>query len=206
MPIPEEVALVLAGVLSAQGKLLPELAFATCLVGALLGDAVMYAIGYHFGHNLLVRHPRIAKFIGADREVEFEQAIIRHGFKVLLFSRFLVGVRGPVYLAAGVVRMPFRRFLMWDLVSATLVVSLFFGLSYYYGESLATWLREAERTFTLLVLAVVGILALWMLRRNRERILDRVIDDDDSDPPPRREKSTGGLRQNNLRVKKREAS
>lgn len=178
MPIPEEVALVIAGVLSRQGKLDPAWAFSACLAGALIGDAIMYQIGARFGHGLLIRHPKFAKLIGADREEEFEQAIQRHGFKVLLLARFMVGVRGPVYLAAGMIRMPFRRFLLWDLVCATLVVGVFFGLAYYFGEDIATMLRDAEKTFTLIVLAVVLIVVFVALRRHRQKLVERLIEEE----------------------------
>jgi len=175
LPIPEEVPIVLAGILSAQGKLQPEWAFAACLVGALIGDSIMYAIGYHFGHGLLARHPKIGKFIGAQREEQFEQSILRHGFKVMLLARFMVGVRGPVYLAAGVVRMPFRRFLLWDAVCATLVVGTFFGLSYAYGEKITGLIRDAELQLTLVLLAILGIATLWWLRRRRQQTLDEAL-------------------------------
>ncbi len=175
LPIPEEVPIVLAGVLSAQGKLEPEWAFASCLVGALIGDSIMYAIGYHFGHGLLARHPKIGKFVGAQREEQFEQSILRHGFKVMLLARFMVGVRGPVYLAAGVVRMPFRRFLLWDVVCATLVVGTFFGLSYAYGEKITDIIRDAEMHLTLVLLAVLGVVTLWWLRRRRQQMLDEAL-------------------------------
>ena len=49
MPIPEEVAIVLAGVLSAEEKLYWGWALLACLVGALLGDSVMYLIGRQVG-------------------------------------------------------------------------------------------------------------------------------------------------------------
>jgi membrane protein DedA with SNARE-associated domain len=177
LPIPEEVPLVLAGVLSANGRLVPEWAFMACLFGALVGDSLMYAIGYHFGHNLLREHPKFARFLRADREAQFEQAIGRHGFKVMLLSRFMVGVRGPVYLAAGVVRMPFRAFLLYDSVCATLVVGTFFGLSYAYGEQIARILRDAELTFTLVVLVLIALIALWMIRRHRRRLrLTKMLD------------------------------
>jgi len=186
LPIPEEVPIVLAGVLSSQGRLEPEWAFAACLFGALLGDSVMYAIGYHFGHGLLASHPKLGKFVGAQREEYFEQSILRHGFKVMLLARFMVGVRGPVYLAAGVVRMPFRIFLLWDLICATLVVGSFFSLSYFYGEQIAGMVRDAEMTLTLVVLGVAAIVSLWWMRRRRQRMLDtaiqqRVGDNDASD-------------------------
>ncbi len=175
LPIPEEVPIVLAGIFSSQGRLVPEWAFAACLFGALLGDSVMYAIGYHFGHGLVAAHPKFGKFLGAQREAYFEQAIQRHGFKVMLLARFLVGVRGPVYLAAGVARMPFRRFLLWDLICATLVVGTFFGLSYSYGEHITRLLRDAEMKLTLIVLAIIGFAFLWWMRRRRQQLLDKAI-------------------------------
>ena len=175
LPIPEEIPIILAGVLSSQGQLVTEWAFAACLVGALLGDSIMYAIGYHFGHGLLAEHPKFGKFLGAQREEYFEQAIQRHSFKVMLLARFMVGVRGPVYLAAGVVRMPFRRFILNDLICATLVVGTFFYLSFSYGEEITGLLRDAEMTLTLILLAVVGVAFLWWMRRRRQRMLDEAL-------------------------------
>ena len=74
----------------------------------------------------------------------FEQAIQKHGFKIMFLARFMVGIRGPVYLAAGVVRMPFRKFLLYDLVCATLVVTTFFGLSYFYGREITEFILDAD--------------------------------------------------------------
>jgi len=176
LPIPEEVPIVLAGIFSSQGRMEPEWAFAACLFGALLGDSVMYAIGYHFGHGLVAAHPKLGKLLGAQREAYFEQAILRHGFKIMLLARFMVGIRGPVYLAAGVVRMPFRRFLLWDLVCATLVVGTFFGLSYTYGEQITDLIRDAEMKLTLVALAVIGVAVLWWMRRRRQKLLDEAIE------------------------------
>jgi membrane protein DedA with SNARE-associated domain len=183
LPLPEEVAIVFAGVRSAHGELLLPAAFAACLLGALVGDAVMYGIGRRFGHSLTRRHPKFAKLLHADREEYFEQAIRRHGFKVLLVSRFMVGVRGPVYLAAGAVRMPFRRFLLWDLVCATLVVSAFFAISLGLGNALdrdaiGRLVRETELLVTAIVLVAVGVVAFFALRRQRRKLLKEVLDVD----------------------------
>ena len=57
LPIPEEVPVIAAGVLSSHGALDPWLAFFSCLIGALGGDCVMYWIGRHFGSNVVREHP-----------------------------------------------------------------------------------------------------------------------------------------------------
>ena len=135
----------------------------------------MYWIGHRFGHGLLAKHPKLGKFVGAQREQQFEQAIQRHGFKVMLLARFMVGVRGPVYLAAGVVRMPYRRFVFCDLTCATLVVTTFFGLSYLYGEEITNLLLNAEKTLSLVVLAITLGAWLWWMRRRRTSLIEKTI-------------------------------
>jgi membrane protein DedA with SNARE-associated domain len=151
------------------------------LLGALVGDAAMYGLGRRFGHGLMRRRPKLSRLVHAEREEHFEKAVRRHGFKVLLIARFMVGVRGPVYLAAGVVRMPFRRFLLWDLFCATLVVSLFFAISYYLGayldrEDIGRMVRDTEVMVTAAVLAAIAIVAFFGVRRHRRKLLEQVLD------------------------------
>ena len=173
LPIPEEVPIVMAGVWSAQGSMDPGLALACCLVGALVGDSIMYAIGYHWGHNLLKEHPLFARFVRADREPKFEAMIQSHGLKVLLLARFMVGVRSPVYLSAGVLRVPFRRFLLMDLLCATLVVSIVFGLSYFYGMQIFEWVFDAEKGLTVAVLVAVAAVGGFYYLRRRKRLAEK---------------------------------
>ena len=167
LPIPEEVPIVAAGIWSASGDLIPWLAFVTCVVGALIGDCVMYAIGHHFGHGLLKDHPRFARFLHAEREAKFEDLIRRHGLKVLLIARFMVGIRSPVYLSAGILRVGFRRFLLMDIFCASAVVGLFFGVSYLWGERIAHLVKTSEVALTVVIVLVVAIVGVVYMRRRR---------------------------------------
>ncbi len=183
LPIPEEVPIVLAGVLSQMGRMDPWLAYGSCLIGAILGDSLMYAIGYHWGHNLLKDHPRFARFLHAEREERFEEVIQNHGLKVMLLARFMVGIRAPVYLAAGIVRIPFRRFLLIDLFCATLVVSVVFGLSFLVGRQAVDFVRNFELGLT--GVAVVAGLAVagYFLWKRRNKIVDRVVGPENDSAP-----------------------
>jgi len=178
LPVPEEVPIIIAGIASYHGQLNPWLALASCFVGALLGDCVMYAIGYHFGHNVLRDHPWFARFLKPEREAHIEEMLSQHGWKVFFLARFLVGLRSPVYLTAGILRISFRRFLIVDLFCAGIVICTFFGLSYVFAERITDWfqrIRNAEVAITVLIVAaVVGVILYFYLRRRRRRARIRI--------------------------------
>ena len=191
VPIPEEAPLVLAGVLSANGQLDARIAFGACLIGAVLGDSVMYAIGRRLGHGWLTKHPRFSRFIDAEKEEKFEHAVRRHGFKVLLLTRFLVGVRGPVYYAAGAAKLPYWRFLVWDTISATLVVGVVFGLGYRFGEDIAKFVFEAELALTILVLGLACVGAYYLYSKQTSKMAAALEDIAEHDAEEADREATG---------------
>jgi len=171
LPIPEEVALIAAGVLAAKEILDPWVALAACLIGCLLGDTVMYWIGRRLGRRLLRPGSWGSKYLTPEREKTLEHLIHRHGVKVLFASRFLVGVRSPVYLTAGILKFPFRRFIIADLFCAAIVILLFFGLSYFFGEWAGALIHNAEYGLTIVVaiLALVGAVFAWIYFHRSKR-------------------------------------
>lgn len=178
LPLPEEVPIIAAGIASSVGTLNPWWAFLSCIVGALLGDAVLYAIGYHFGHSLVVRHPRFAHLVHAEYEAKIEEMIRRHGLKVFFLARFMVGIRAPVYLTAGILRMSFRRFMLIDAFCATAVVGLFFGLSYAYGERVTGWIRDSEIGLTVAAVTIgLGVVCFFLVRRYRRNRLPALAEE-----------------------------
>jgi membrane protein DedA with SNARE-associated domain len=178
LPIPEEAAIVVAGVLSSQQQLDWRIAYAACLGGAIVGDTCMYAIGHRWGHGIFTSHPRFAKLFAAENEQQFQKAVDAHALKVMLVARFLVGIRAPVYVMTGVVRLPFRSFLLYDLISASLVVSVVFALSYVFGEQVAAWVRHAEIRATIVVLLVVIAVLAILYYRHREQVIDMLFKSD----------------------------
>jgi membrane protein DedA with SNARE-associated domain len=168
-PIPEEVTVVTAGILAAHGAVNFWLALGTCWVGALLGDCCWYFVGYHFGKNILREHHLWTYVVTPKREARMEELINRHGLKVLFAARFLVGIRSAIYLASGILRVRFRRFLLTDLFAATVVVGTFYTASYRYGPTVGAWLRRAEVVLTVVVLAAVAGAIAWFWRRRRRK-------------------------------------
>ena len=177
LPIPEEVPIVAAGVASRAGALHWWYALPACLIGALLGDSLMYAIGRFFGARFLREHRFLSGFLTEEREKKIELLIQQHGIKAFFVARFLVGLRSPFYLTAGILRIKYRWFLFADFVCATVVISGFFGLAYAFGDRITGLIQSAERGFTLVVLAAsliaLAIAVFLWFRKRRMKILDR---------------------------------
>ncbi|NLF08202.1 MAG: DedA family protein [Pirellulaceae bacterium] len=170
LPIPEEVPIIAAGILSAHGTLDPWLAFACCLFGALVGDTIMYWIGFHFGRGVLRDHPYWARWVTPERERQIESMFRRHGFKLLFVARFLVGLRSPVYLTTGIMRVSFRRFIFIDLFCATAVVGTFFSITYFFGREITSWIRQAEGWLTVAVVIGLACLGVYLWKRRRRNM------------------------------------
>jgi membrane protein DedA with SNARE-associated domain len=170
LPIPEEVPIVGAGWASSpeQGKLHPLLALGSCFIGAVVGDIIMYGIGRRFGRRLLQKRAWFASMLTPEKERQIEEMFRHHGLKVLFVSRFLVGVRSPIYITAGILKVPFRRFVLVDMFCAAVMVTTFFALAYWFSNHVLSWIRQAEAAVTITI-GVLAIIALVGYRYYRKR-------------------------------------
>ena len=177
LPVPEEVPIVAAGVASRLSQLRWYYALPACLVGALLGDSLMYAIGRFFGARILKEHPWWSGFLTPEREKTIEDLLKKHGIKAFFVARFLVGLRSPFYLTAGILRVKYRWFLLADFICATVVIGGFFGLAYLFGDRITGLIQSAEKGLTVVVilaaLAALAVVAFFSFRKRRIRMLDQ---------------------------------
>jgi membrane protein DedA with SNARE-associated domain len=185
LPLPEEVAIIFAALMSTGSEpvLNVWLALGSCMIGAILGDSVMYFIGHHFGRSGLREHPFLVRHLSADRERAIEQAIANHGLKVFFLSRFMIGVRAPVYITCGILRIRFRWFLLADAISATVVVNVVFWLTFFFGDQVRPWIRKAEWGVTIVVLlaaVIVGAILYVKFRKKKQQLLDELSADEKS--------------------------
>jgi membrane protein DedA with SNARE-associated domain len=161
LPIPEEAPIIVAAVLSRNSKLHWPLALASCLIGVLLGDLVVYFMGYFYGEKVLsLRLTR--RLLTRQREAQIKGYFHRHGFKILVSGRFVPGFRTAAYLTAGILKLPTLKLILTDLVAASLTTFLMFGLGYAFAHQIQSGIREVQQWVT--VIAAVGI-AIWLIIR-----------------------------------------
>jgi membrane protein DedA with SNARE-associated domain len=164
LPVPEEVPIILAGVLSRKGTLGVPLAYASCLLGVIVGDFVVYYLGYFYGEKVLSL-PLTRKFLTKAREAQIKGYFHRHGIKILIVGRFAVGFRTAAYLTAGILKLPALRLFLTDLFAATLSTTLMFAFGYFFARQIEQATQEIHRWQQGITIGVAVGLATWLLIR-----------------------------------------
>lgn len=161
LPVPEEAPIILAAVLSKNEKMWWPLALASCFAGVLLGDFVVYFLGYFYGEKVMsLRLTR--KFLTRARETQIKGYFHRHGFKILILGRFAVGFRTAAYLTAGILKLPALKLFLTDLFAASLSTLLMFGLGYFFARQIEASFDQVKHWLT----AIVAVaLAVWIVHR-----------------------------------------
>ncbi len=170
VPIPEEMAIIAAAVLSHAGLVRWWLALPVCLLGVLSGDMVLYWVGRHWGENVL--NWRVVRLVlTLKREQWLNAAYRRHALKTIVTARHVMGLRAAAFLTAGIARVPFWKFVVADVGAAALGVPLGFGLAYFFTDeitAIAADVHRVERWLALaglLVLAALLVVGVWRWKR-----------------------------------------
>jgi len=177
VPIPEEMTIIAAAVLSHEGLARWWLALSVCLVGVLSGDLVLYGVGRHWGEDVL--NWRVVRLVLTPKRAQWLQAAYRqHALKTIVTARHVMGLRAAAFLTAGMARVPFWKFVVADAGTAALGVPFLFGLAYFFTDEITAIVADVHRVerwlalVGLLVLAAVLVVGVrrWHRRLGRERL------------------------------------
>ncbi|WP_152050018.1 DedA family protein [Tautonia marina] len=161
LPVPEEVPIIVAAILSKKGAMWAPMAFGSCVLGVLIGDFIVYGLGYVYGERVLgFRLTR--KFLTRAREEQIKGYFTRHGLKILILGRFAVGFRTAAYLTAGILRHPPLKLLITDLFAVMLSTPLMFALGWLFAFQIEAGIREAQHY---LAVILASALAIWIIVR-----------------------------------------
>ncbi len=164
---PGEFTVILGGVVAGQGRISVVLLIGLVWLCAVGGDTTSYFLGRKLGRDFMLKHgPRVK--ITRDRLEQVEGFFEHHGGKTILFGRFIGLVRAIAPFIAGASRMPFGRFIPYDVVSAGAWSATFCLLGYAFWQSFDRVVTLAKRgAFALgaVIAVVVGAIALYRYLR-----------------------------------------
>ena len=142
IPLPGETALIVFGVLASQGHYEIVTVIAVAAAGAILGDNLGYwLIGRLGGRALFRRWAWLNRWSGTLLP-RTEAIMRRHGGKTVFFGRFITILRFTAAWVAGLGKMRWWRFLLWNAAGGIAWATLVGLVSYYGGAAAADAIRR----------------------------------------------------------------
>lgn len=130
--LPGDTLLIAAGVFAATGKLSIVSVILVAIIAAIVGDSTAYYTGRKLGPKVFKNENSI--LFQPNHVLKAEAFYEKHGSKTLLISHFLPIVRTFTPLLAGVAKMPYRRFFMFNATGDILWATSVSLAGYYIGS------------------------------------------------------------------------
>jgi membrane-associated protein len=169
VPVPGETVLLLAGFLTfSQHHFRLPWVIAVGVAAATFGDNAGYAIGHYGGRPLLERYRQFFH-ISPAHIAQGERLFEKHGPGAVFFARFIFGLRiitGPL---AGVLRMHWKKFALFNFLGAVAWVTAVACAGYLFGSHwnrLVRWVGDLDLLLALIV-ALIVLAAIWRARRSQ---------------------------------------
>jgi len=167
IPLPGETILLLASFLAYSERQLDLVTIMiVATIAATVGDNLGFAFGYYGGRPLFERYRSFFRIRQATFE-RGEKLFARFGAATVFFARFVFGMRVIAGPLAGVLRMPWRKFLVYNFLGAAVWVVVISGIGYLSGrhwERVESALKRLDAGVAIAVLLLAGI--VWWRRRN----------------------------------------
>lgn len=169
--VPGETAAVLAGAAAAVGRVALAGVLLVVVLAAIAGDTAGYGVGHVVGPRLL--RLRVLQRRGARIDAA-RALLVRRGGGAIFLARWVAFLRSVTPAAAGVARMPYRRFLLWNASGGLAWGTAVVLLGYAAGTSYARVEKTLGRDAAALGLAVVVVgVVVWRMHARRHPLRGR---------------------------------
>ncbi|MFJ7336421.1 DedA family protein [Streptomyces sp. NPDC101110] len=170
IPLPGEIILVSSALLASQhGEIDPVVLGASATAGAIIGDSIGYAIGRKGGRPLLAwLGNKFPKHFSEGHIATAERSFEKWGMWAVFFGRFVALLRifaGPL---AGVLRMPYWKFLIANVLGGIVWAGGTTAVIYYVGIVAESWLKRFS-WLGLVAAVLVGLTSMLVIKRKAKK-------------------------------------
>ncbi len=163
-----ESVLIIAAILAHQGMLNIELSVLSAFLGSTLGDQLFFHLARQEGYEFAKKFKYV--FNALPRA---ERLVKKHGTYIVLFSRYIYGLRTALVVMCGLAKMPAVKFTILNIVAALFWAVSYGFLGYFFSEAIGSvaGLNKIE----LVVAVAVAVLAViyWIVRNaNTKPMID----------------------------------
>jgi membrane protein DedA with SNARE-associated domain len=169
IPLPGETITIVGGFLAGSGELNYWLVLACAATGAFIGGICGYFIGKYGGWQLMLAVAKVFRVQAIQLE-EIKTKFSENAVKAVFFGRFIALIRIFTSPMAGVVEMPFGKFLAVNLVGALAWAAVMTTLAFFVGkvvslEQLIGWVSKFAALALVIAIAWI-VLPIWLESRS----------------------------------------
>ncbi len=167
--VPSETSVILAGVLASTGDLHLVLVILFAAAGAIVGDNTAYWIGRKVGHRIVDR------WFKGERRKQVDWAhnqVQQRGGYLIIIGRFIPGGRTAVTLSCGMLEMPWRRFITWDVAAGLLWATYAAMLGYVGGRTFEENPLKGFLLAFVVALGIAGVIEAYRWYKRRRVVAD----------------------------------
>ena len=156
-PFPGDTFIAVAGGLIAAGRINPIGAFAAIILGGLTSVLLLFLLGSRYGRAYFLK--KNFKYFSADDIHRMEGRLRRWGALIIILSRFMIGVRSALVIAAGIAEYNTVKMLIFTAISYILFSSLLIYVAVEVFQNY-TDIEQFFRTYNLIILPVLAIVVV----------------------------------------------
>lgn len=166
--LPGDSLLFTAGFLASQGTISIGLLLPLLILAAVLGDSIGYVFGTRIGPRIFTK--KESRFFKPSHVTRAHDFFVTYGKKAIFLARFLPIVRTFVPIVAGVAKMPYREFILYNIFGGISWVSSMLLLGYFLGRQIP----HAEKYLHPIVgvIILISFFPMWNeIRKTQKRLI-----------------------------------
>lgn len=145
--LPGDSLLFASGTLASRGLIDISLIFLICSIAAIAGDSVNYMIGKFIGGRIIR-----SRFVKQEYLIRTQNFYEKHGGKTIILARFIPIIRTFAPFVAGIGKMKYRKFLVFNIIGGILWTALFIFTGFFFGN-----IPFIKNNFSIVIMAIIII-------------------------------------------------
>lgn len=160
-----EIFFIPGALLAGAGVLNIWLVSFVLIAGGVLGDSSSFVLGKKYGSSIFKEHNKIFNLTNYQKGLDFFE---KYGTKAVFFARLLGPVSWITPFLAGTYKVPYQKFLGYNILGVTVGIGQFLIIGYFFGANYRTVLSVLAHDATIFAGITVIILGLYyIIKRNR---------------------------------------
>ncbi|MCX6179853.1 MAG: DedA family protein [Chlorobiales bacterium] len=158
IPLPEEIILIMVGYTVFFGTLDPSITVLVAIAAFLVGDNITFWLSRGGSHLI----GRLKNRMATPLIEKYSQKMRSKAGITLLIMTFLPNIRFFAPIVAGSVRTPWKTFILYDIVSVGLYVSIYLLAGYFFHSQINGIIQEFELLGHLLMYVFLIAIGIWL--------------------------------------------